>query len=1112
MEATPKSGNYVCMFLYAFTISLACLFTFQAKGLSQPGENITLKANNIALFEVFKSIYKQTKLKVSYSNSVVNDKEKVSVDFSNTPIQDVMAILLKDKDLKFTVTENLIIIGHKDKGSSNGADADTVVNVIPSVSGKVTDAEGKPIPGATVMVKGRQHGATTDADGNFSLTGIKKNSSLIIRSIGYEMREVPVKGKTVLITLPLVIQGLDETIIIGYGTTTRRLSTGNINTIKAKEIETQPVSNPLLALQGRVPGLFIEQSNGLAGTGVTVRIQGQNSMTSGNDPLFVVDGVPYPSQLIRSIWPHILGSSGNTFSVGSSLSFINPADIESIDILKDADATAIYGSRAANGAILITTKSGKAGPVRANINIQKGWGKVTRKLKLLNTPQYLQMRREAIMNDEIAIGPTDYDINGAWDTTRHTDWQKELIGGTAQYDDVQLSISGGRAGISYLLGGSYHKETTVSPGDISDTRGAVHFNINNLSSNDKLRIQLTGNYMIDDNRIPPNHLTDDAILLPPNAPPLYNPDGSLNWKPDASGVSTWTNPLAEVLYTKFNVKTSNLIANAVISYNILPGLEVKSSFGFNNLSTNETLLIPSIARAPQDRPVAPRTAVFGNGNISTWITEPQMNYNRVIGKGNLNILLGGTLQQTNTDQISVKGVGYNSDLVLENLTAASTITNWQPTVATVYKYNSIYGRIGYNLKNKYLVNLTARRDGSSRFGEANRFHVFGSVGAAWIFSEEDFLKRQIPFVSFGKIRGSYGTTGNDQIGDYRTLNEYSPVRADAPYQGATGLQINDLPNPHLEWEETRKLQFGLELGVFKDRLLLNANYFRNRSSNQLLPFALPFITGFNGIVKNFPALVENRGWELSLNTTNLTARNFRWNTTINFTLPYNKLVSYPDLESSPYANTLIKGESINIFKKFHFIGVDPETGRYLFADKDGKPTFDPISGVDDVLFTDNLPKFYGGIQNNFQFKGFEIDVLFQFAKQKGAGYFFGNLPGSFSTNQPVTVLNRWKQPGDEASIQKYNSTASLFMGWANAQFYSDAGVTDASYIRLKNLSLSWQLPLAWKRKLRMQQARIYAHGQNLFTFTNYIGMDPENRSTWALPPLRVFTFGMQVTL
>ncbi|MBO9573024.1 MAG: SusC/RagA family TonB-linked outer membrane protein, partial [Chitinophagaceae bacterium] len=771
----------------------------------------------------------------------------------------------------------------------------------------------------------------------------KEGEVLIISSVSYGTREIKISdiNTPLILALEKNISQLDEVQYIAYGQTTKRFTTGNTNTVSASDIAKQPINNPLLALQGRVPGLYIEQASGLPGSGVTVRIQGQNSMNSGNDPLYVIDGIPYSSQLIRSTWPTLLGSSGNTVASGNPFSFINAADIESISVLKDADATAIYGSRAANGAILVTTKKGKSGPTRFDISYQNGWAKVPKMMELLNTNQYLEMRHEALKNDGIANpGPTDYDINGSWDTTRFTDWQKELIGGTAQYSDLQLNISGGNGTVRYLLGGTYHKETSVFPGDLSDAKSAIHFNISNISTDRRFKLEFTGNYLNDDNELPARDLTADALKLPPHSPSLYNADGTLNWATRSDGIATWRNPLSYLLQ-RFRIRTSNLLVNSLIAYEFLPGLELKSSFGFNKLATNENISFPSIAEAPQDRPFFPRVGVFGNGNIQSWIVEPQVVYNRSIGDLKCDILIGSTFQQTKTNQISVAGLGYTNDLILEDLSAAANIINWAPTIARDYKYNSIYGRAGFNVYDKYIINFTARRDGSSRFGKENLFHTFGSVGSAWIFSKEKFIDKHLPFISFGKLKGSYGTTGNDQIDDYRILNRYTPINADVPYQNSTGLTINELPNPYLQWEKTKKLEFGIDLGFFTDKILATVYYYSNETFNQLLPYSLPLLTGFDGIIKNFPAKVRNKGWEFSINTVNITSKKFRWSTDANLTIAENKLVSYPDFESSPYARTLEVGQSINIQKVYHFLGVNSGTGIYQFADKNGHPTSDP---------------------------------------------------------------------------------------------------------------------------------------------------------------------------
>ncbi|GAA0536674.1 TonB-dependent receptor [Chitinophaga japonensis] len=1083
---------------------------------------LTLSATRITLNDVFRVIRKQTGMNVSFSttSTEINILEKVDVRFNKTPLEDVMKTLLKNRpDLYFEFKdENILILKDetaKKNSSPSPVRSDTSSTVF-ALRGKVTDAAGNPIPGATVIVKGTQLGASTDGDGDFTLPGVRNGQLLQVRSVGYETREIPISGKSIKVLLPLDMQSLDETVVIAYGTTTRRLNTGNISSVKAEEIERQPVSNPLLALQGRVPGLMIQQSSGLSGGGITIQIQGQNSIRNGNDPFYVIDGVPYSSQLLPNLGTMLGTTQSGQFSGtnGNPLSFINPADIESIEILKDADATAIYGSRAANGAILITTKKGKAGRTNVNVNIQNGFGRVNRKLDVMNTQQYLEMRHEALRNDGItAPSATDYDLNGLWDTTRNTNWQNELIGGTSQYTDVQASVSGGNNNLQFLVGTGYHQETTVFPGNFDDKKGSLHFNISNTSNNEKFRLQLSGSYLIDNNQLPNEDLTFQAITLSPVAPALYNSDGSLNWMPDATGTSTFYNPLRYTL-NRYKNKTHNLISNILLSYQIVPGLEIKSSFGYTNLQTKETKTFPLTQHKPENRPFELRAAGYQDNKISSWVAEPQIHYKRPLAKGQLEILIGATIQQNNSSGLELSASGFNSDIVLEDIKAASDVQVISTPFA-VYKYNALFSRINYNLQNKYIINLTGRRDGSSRFGPENQFHNFGAIGAAWIFSEETFFKNKLSLISFGKLRGSYGTTGSDQIGDYQFMNRYIPINTGIPYQGISALTVNGLTNPYLQWEETKKLQIGLDIGIFRDRVLLNSNYYHNRSSNQLLVYSLPIVTGFNVITKNLPATIQNSGWEFSLSTTNIKSSDFIWTSNFNLTFQDNQLVEFPNLENSAaYRNTYIVGEPITSKKLYSFIGVDPESGLFQFEDNDKMPTFYPQDPDDRTVLVNTLPKYYGGFQNSFTYKGFQFDVLFQFVKQNAQNYEYGVLPGLFmggNGNQPITVLDRWQKPGDNALSLRYHSDFSLVQNF-NYIYESSAGWSDASFIRLKNASLSWQIPEKWLNSIHLQRARLYVQGQNLLTLTNYKGLDPETRSTSSLPPLRVITMGVQVTL
>jgi TonB-linked SusC/RagA family outer membrane protein len=1079
---------------------VACLHA-SAGGYAQ---KLTISKQDVSLEVVFKEIKKQTGYNFLYNYDWLQNTKKVTVEVKEASINQVLDICFKDQPLSYEIIDKTITLKQKTISRE--------ITVKPfNVQGRVVNETEEPIVGVTITVKGSNQATSTDASGEFYLLLPDKNAVLIFSGANVESFTYNVEGKSNLwVKLTTKINKLDEVQVIAYGTTTQRLSTGNVSTIKATDIEKQPVNNPLLALEGRVPGLNIIQATGLPGSGIVMEIQGLNSISNGNDPFYVVDGVPYPSQLLPNLG-NVLGNSGRSSiqvsHKGNSFAYINPSDIESITVLKDADATAVYGSRAANGAILITTKKGKLGRVNVDVDLQNGFGKVARKLDLLNTKQYLEMRREAFKNDGVVPNINNAQDLLLWDTTRYTDWQKTLLGGTAQYNNFNVSTSGGTKGIQYFIGGTYHKETSVFPGNFSDKKGALHFNINSVSENQKFKVQLSGNYLSDNNQLPQTDLTNIALNLAPNSPTLYNSDGSLNWGPNAVGNSTWMNPLS-YLYQKYANKANNLVSNALLSYNVLRGLEIKTSLGYSNLQTNEIATTPLASIAPENRPYNSSFSFFNFNRINTWLVEPQLTYKRIFGQSKFEALLGTTFQQTNNDGNQLVGIGYNNDLNLQSIYSASSVrVNF--TTASLYKYNAFFGRLNYDWKDKYLINVTVRRDGSSRFGLANQFHNFEAAGIGWIFSNEPWLRKTLPIFSFGKVKASYGITGNDQIGDYTSLNLYTPIVVDVPYQGAASLLPIGLENPYLQWEVTKKLEFGLDLGIIKDRILVNFNYYQNRSSNELLPYSLPILTGFNSITKNFPALIQNSGIEISVNTINFKNKHFTWNSSFNLTIPRNKLISFPNLALSSYANTLVVGQSIKIIKAFHSLGVDPSTGAYIFESKSNPSNPNPLLDKTVNIIPDR--KFYGGIENAIDYKGFELDILFQFVKQLGPNYTFGHLPGRNGLNQPVSVLTRWRNPGDQKDIQRFSENNSLITKSNNIS-QSDRGYSDASFIRLRNLSLSWQLPAKWQNSLHLHNCKVILLGQNILTLTHYNRIDPENESISSIPPLKTWTGGIHLTL
>jgi TonB-dependent starch-binding outer membrane protein SusC len=1100
------------MRLTAILVLAACVQT-QA---SSYGQRVTLDLHAVPLKKAFQEISRQTGLSILYDETEMAKARPVSCVVKDASLEEAMKACLQGQDFDFSLEGGAILIRPKPQQA-------VALPALPPevVEGVVLNESGQPLSGASVTVKGTGKTVLTNEKGVFKLKGIQEGAVLTISFVGYAAKELTYNiGAKIEIQLSPAVNQLDRVQVIAYGTTTQRLNTGDVTTVTASTIEKQPVSNPLLALEGQVPGMFITQTSGLPGTSVTVQIRGQNSIANGNDPLYLIDGVPYTSQLLPNSGA-VLGFSTNGSSgavYGSPFSFLNPADIESIDILKDADATAIYGSRGANGVVAITTKKGKAGAMVVNLSVNQGAGVVAHFLDLMNTRQYVQMREEALKND--GTTPTVHNSPDLlfWDTTKYTNFQKEFIGGTAQYTDMQGSVSGGAANTQYYFGGGYHRETTVFPGSFSDQKGSAHMSITSSSADQKFRASFTGSFVVDDNDMPNIDITSRIRLTAPDAPSSFNPDGTLNWSYEpGTQTSAWLSgepPLAYLL-TSYKAITDNLVTNGTLSYKIIDGLEIKTNLGYTGMWVRELAATPLAYYNPTFN--ASSNAQFVNNSITSWIAEPQINYATGLGKGKLSALLGMTFQQNSSNGQILSASGFSSDALIQDMQAASSVIP-QSITNVQYKYNAGYGRINYNWEDKYLLNLSARRDGSSRFGPSNRFHDFGAAGLAWIFSEQPWVKNALPVLSFGKLRGSYGTTGNDQIGDYGYYDLYN-TNPELPYEGVSGINPTSLFNPNLQWEVDKKLEAGVNLGFIKDRILLSASYYRNRSSNELLSYSLPQVTGFTSIAANLPAVVQNAGGEFSINTINVKKKNFTWSSAFNVTTYKNKLVAFPNLSTSSYEYSLIIGQSINIKQVLPYAGVDPQNGLYVFKTAKGVDTLTPnyLNDRTDRINVD--PKFYGGFDNTFQYKGFKLDIFFQFVKRTGSNmlYNFGWQsvePGVRGYTWPVQVLNRWQKPGDEKAFEVFSQTyGAPYTQFSSYLAYSSAAYTDVSFIRLKNVSLSYQIPSAWVQHLHIHDLEFYLRGQNLFTLTHhYIGYDPETQNSQGMPTLRVVTGGIKVNL
>ncbi|TGD58968.1 SusC/RagA family TonB-linked outer membrane protein [Flavobacterium humi] len=958
------------------------------------------------------------------------------------------------------------------------------------VTGIVSDGT-VPLAGVIISIKGKQIAVSSDYDGKFTITASAQDI-LVFSYLGFKTVTIPVADrKTINVHMQEDIASLQEVKInAGYYSVKESERTGSIAKISSKDIDKQPVSNVLAAMQGRMAGVNIVQTTGTPGGGFDIQIRGQNSLRiNGNNPLYIIDGVPYSSDPIGTgINSAVLPTQP------SPLNSINPDQIESIEVLKDADATSIYGSRGANGVVLITTKKGKAGKTKFNAKLLTGAGRVTSFMDLMNTQQYLQMRREAFANDGISPIPDyAYDVNGTWDQNRYTDWQKELLGGTANITDIQTSLSGGSAQTQFLVSGNFNKQTTVFPGDFNYKKSNLHLNLNHESDNKKFRINLSAGYTIQNNNQPRLDLMREAVNMSPNAPALYNADGTLNWENN-----TFNNPLRN-LEGKYQTKTNDLIANIMLSYQLMDNLQLKTSFGYTTLGNTETTASPSTKYNPSYG-LGPEfsTLIASSADRNSWIIEPQLNWNKVIGKGKLDILAGATFQSQQSNQLVQYASGFSSNSLIYNLASASNIFT-MVSEESQYRYQAFFGRVNYNWQEKYIVNLTGRRDGSSRFGPGDQFAAFGAVGAAWLFSREKFFENNT-VLSFGKLRASYGITGNDQIGDYQYLDTYASSGIN--YGGTIGLQPTRLFNPKFGWETNRKFEVALETGFLNDCLFITAGWYNNQSSNQLTGIPLPGTTGFSTLQANLNATVQNRGLELTLRTLNFQRKNFNWSTNINLTIAKNKLLKFPDLAGSTYTNQYVIGQALSIQKVYHFTGVDPQTGIYTFEDVNGDGI---LSGPDDKkTIKDFSPEYYGGLQNSLKYKNWQLDFLFQFVKQINYNetIYFG-VPGS-QGNQPLTILNHWHQAGDIVPYPLYtDGSNSAAVDSYYKYFESDGVISDASFVRLKNVSLSYDLPI------KDLQCKLFFEGQNILTFTKYKGADPEFKSAGYLPPLRIFSAGVQ---
>ncbi len=1066
-------------------------------------QTVTYSGRDVPLKKVFSAIETQTGYVFFYDAALIRNAKKVTLEVKALPLNEVLDQCLKNQPLTYSIEGKTIVISAKPKSIA------LIVNTVHippadsvTVNGKIIDANGSPLSGVSIQVRGTNLGTITNQDGGFKLKVANSNAVLSISHVGYVARQINLDGaKEVSVVLQAADNSLTDVVVVGYGTQRKKDLTGSISSISSERYKSEPVTNFTQALQGRASGVNVTNNSGAPGGSVKVRIRGASSLLGNNDPLYVVDGI----------------------ALNIGISDININDVESIEVLKDAAATAIYGNRGANGVIIITTKQGKSGAAKVELNVNTGISKLAQKYDLMDAGTYAETVNYIKPNYFTPQQVADFTTKGG------VDWQDQIFQ-TGVTQNYQVSASGGTSALRYFVSGNYVNQKGIVL-NTSQKKYALRSNIStDLGKKIKLDVNLFAS------RIDGLNTQDNgskgaptwAVVFYSPTFPVFNADGSYNRQDNISSPNT-LNPYMVLKERYADLLSNSLASNAKFSYKIIPHLTLEVLGGINQNSAQagsytNNWLNPTTTSASLNEA---KSFYWQNSNILTYA-------NTFGGKHDVTVTAVNEQSQNTVRNFGASGTGINPISVTYNNLAVANTSNINSSWSQ-FSLRSYLGRIGYSFMGKYYLTATYRVDGTSKFQGENKWGYFPSVSAAWKVSEEAFLINN-PLISNLKLRASWGKTGNQGINPYATVASIgSMMNTYGLGQAFPGSIIVGADNPNLKWETTAQSNAGIDISILKDRLSFTGDYFVKNTSDLLNRVLIPIYNGGGTVNKNI-GKVENRGVDFVLSGTPLLSKDFKWDAAFNFTAVKNKVVDLgidtfqlggnyaPGLTTeSPFAIKV--GEPLGTFWGYEWEGVytaaeaskaatygfAPGDNKYKDWNNDGK-----IDSKDKHVIGYAQPKYIWGFNNTFSYKKFDINILLlaqQGNKMLNTAYAASATILSDATSiAHVDGLNFWKPGKDNAQFANpLSSTSKNFV--ESTQF-----LEDASFIKIKNLALGYSLD---KKFVRIADLKLLLSVQNLKTFTKYHGYDPETSTSsadgdgaidvGAYPSSRTFTLSLKAT-